>query len=120
MARVRALPCPDVRAARTWLNRGSRALGWAFYVTPGTAYLHPQSRNLTWLPPPVLHRKGDGRTGAAPGHCDDARLQTYVDDCDRFRTYGPVRGTRSCCPQGFRATGRGGVRVVFALVLDNG
>jgi hypothetical protein len=26
------------------------------------------------------------RSSAAPGHSDDARWQTFLDDCDRFRT----------------------------------
>jgi hypothetical protein len=74
-------------AARTRLSRGSRALRRASY-TPPERHIFTPSTPKTYFGylPQVPHRKGDRQSGAAPGHCADARWRTFVDDCDRFRT----------------------------------
>src|ERR1700738_3485722 len=86
MARVRVQPCPGVRAARTRLRTGSRVHRWASYTPPERHIFTPRPQKLNLV---ISARSRIARAigeVAPPLVIPMTRWQTFLDDCDRFRT----------------------------------
>src|SRR5438552_1428228 len=81
------------------------------------AHVHPSTPKTQFgYLPQVPHLKGGRRSSAAPGHSDDARWQTLLDDCVRFRTIDQCVEYDFVAVRSIGASGRRSLRTVVCLL----